>query len=109
MAIEYKAPYKLTPHTVALGLKTEIDTYRDVISQTQAVDALEEEESEAYWCKYVMAAVVIQLFSYMVTQGTRYGYICTGQAYVFLRIGDDASNVYYSVYIPIRDFDGEDP
>ena len=98
MAIEYKAPHKLTPHTIALALKTQIDI--DVISQTQAVDALEEQESEAYWCKYVMAAVLTQLFSYMVTQGARYGYICTGQAYVFLRIGDNASNVYYSVYIP---------
>ena len=108
VAIEYKAPHKLTPHTIALGPKTEIDTCRDVISQIQAVDALEEHESEAYWCKYVMAAVVTQLFSYMVTQGTRFGYICTGQAYVFLRIGDDATNVYYSVHIPLRDFDGEE-
>lgn len=55
-----------------------------------------------------MAAVVTQLFSYMVTQGTWYGYICTGQAYAFLRIGDDPSNVYYSVHIPSRDFDDND-
>ena len=107
VAIEYKAPHKLTPHTVALGLKTEVDTYEDVISQTQEPE--DDTKKNVWWCRYVMVAVVTQLFSYMIAQGTRYGYICTGQAYVFLRIGDDPSNVYYSIHIPNRDFDENDP
>jgi len=109
VAIEYKAPHKLTTHIVALGLKTEIDTYRDVISKIPEVDTTEDQQNEVSWCQFVMAAVVTQLFSYMVAQGTRYGYICTGQAYVFLRIGDEPSNVYYSVHIPSLDFNDIDP
>ena len=107
MAIEYKAPHKLTLYTVLLGLKTEIDIYEDVISQTQEPD--NDIGRKIWWCRYAMAAVVTQLFSYIVAQGTRYGYICTGQAYVFLRIGDDPSNVYYSVHVPTCDFDENDP
>lgn len=59
--------------------------------------------------RYVVAATLTQLFSYMVTQGTRYGYLYTGQAYVFLRIGDDPSEVYFSVRIPSLDVSADDP
>ena len=109
MPIEYRAPHKLTPHPITSGLRTEIDTYRDVIIKSQEDFGGKKEEDEIYWCRFVMAAVITQLFSYMATKGTRYGYISTGEAYVFLRIGDDPSNVYYSVHIPVRDFDENDP
>jgi len=106
VAIEYKAPHKLTLHTVSVGLKEEIQTYQDIICHIEA--AVDDESQQTWWCRYVMAATVTQLFSYMVTQGTRHGYICTGQAYVFLRIGDDPSDVNYSVHIPTADFDEAD-
>ncbi|KAF9775860.1 hypothetical protein IL306_006020 [Fusarium sp. DS 682] len=50
-----------------------------------------------------VAAVVTQLFSYMIGKGIQYGYVCTGQAFVFLHISDDPSTVYYSVCIPKLD------
>jgi hypothetical protein len=34
----------------------------------------------------LIAAVVTQIFSYMMDSGVRYGYICTGEAFVFLHI-----------------------
>lgn len=40
-----------------------------------------------------MAAVITQLFSYMIDTKVRYGYICTGEAYVFLRILKDPTKV----------------
>ena len=73
VAIEYKAPYKLTPHTVGAGLKTEIEIYKDFISQNQELD--NDKEKENWRCRYVMAAVVTQLLTFMVTLSTRSG-IC---------------------------------
>ena len=52
-----------------------------------------------------MAAVITQLFSYMIDKGIRYGYICTGEAFVFIYIPDDPTVVFYSVNIPSRDYD----
>ena len=101
VAIEYKAPHKLSVHTITAGLKEGIRTYEDVISQVE--EPLDAEHRQDWWCRYVMAATLTQLFSYMVTQGTRYGYLSTGQAYVFLRIGEDPSEVYFSVQIPSID------
>ncbi|KAK3046226.1 hypothetical protein LTR09_012274 [Extremus antarcticus] len=106
LAIEFKAPHKLSTHTVSAGLKEEIQTYEDVISQIE--EPSDAEQRQDWWCQYVMAATLTQLFSYMVTQGTRYGYLSTGQAYVFLRIGDDPSEVYFSVQIPSLDVSTND-
>ena len=55
-----------------------------------------------------MAAVITQLFSYMIDKGVRHGYVCTGEAYVFIYITDDPNTVHCSVNIPSRDYD-EDP
>ena len=109
VAIEYKPPHKLTAHTIVLGLKTKIETELDILNRIEVADPNQEQESEEFWCKYVMAAVVTQLFSCMVDKGIRYGYICTGQVYVFLRLDDDPSNVYYSVQVPDRDVDAAGP
>ncbi|KAK3315532.1 hypothetical protein B0H66DRAFT_577300 [Apodospora peruviana] len=49
------------------------------------------------------AAVVTQLFSYMVGKGIRYGYVCTGQVFVFLYIPDDPATVFYHVCVPNLD------
>lgn len=107
VAIQYKPPHKLSTHTVFTGLKEEIQTYEDVISQVE--EPSDVEQKQYWWCRYVMAATLTQLFSYIVTKGTRYGYLSTGQAYVFLRIGDDPSEVHFSVNIPSLDVSVDDP
>lgn len=52
-----------------------------------------------------MTAIITQLFSYMIEMGVQYGYICTGEAFIFLKIADDPSSVYYYLSIPNRDVD----
>ncbi|RSL57378.1 hypothetical protein CEP54_008319 [Fusarium duplospermum] len=100
VAIEYKPPHKLSVDEVATGLESAIDTERDVINQ--------DGEGFSYFARRLAAAVVTQLFSYMIGKGIRYGYVCTGQAFVFLHISDDPSTVYYSICIPKLDVIDED-
>ncbi|KAF6784459.1 hypothetical protein CSOJ01_15749 [Colletotrichum sojae] len=89
LAIEYKAPYKLGRNEVITGLVSEIRPERDVINKS--------EEGFAFVSKALAVAVVTQLFSYMIGKGIRYGYVCIGEAFVFLYIPDDPTSVYYYV------------
>ncbi|KAK2022210.1 hypothetical protein LX32DRAFT_677351 [Colletotrichum zoysiae] len=95
VAIEYKAPHKLRCDEVVTGLESEIRPDRDVINQ--------DGEGFAFASRSLVAAVVTQLFSYMIGKGIRYGYVCTGEAFVFLHIPDDPTIVYYSVRVPNLD------
>jgi hypothetical protein len=99
LAIEYKAPHKLSVDEVVTGLESAIEPERDVINQ---------DGEGFYYARRLAAAVVTQLFSYMIGKGIQYGYVCTGQAFVFLHISDDPSIVYYSVCIPKLDVMDED-
>ncbi|KAK3991250.1 hypothetical protein QBC44DRAFT_323911 [Cladorrhinum sp. PSN332] len=94
-AIEYKAPHKLSQDEVVTGLASEIQPERDVINK--------DGEGFAFASKALAAAVVTQLFSYMIGKGIQYGYICTGEAFVFLHIPDDPTTVLYSVCVPNLD------
>lgn len=94
-AIEYKAPHKLSQDELVTGLVSEIQPERDVINR--------DGEDFAFAAKALATAVVTQLFSYMVGKGIQYSYVCTGQVFVFLRIPDDPTMVYYYVYVPNQD------
>lgn len=100
VAIEYKAPHKLTSDEVATGLQEEIQPDRDVINK--------EGTGPEFAAKRLTAAVVTQLFSYMVGKGIRHGYVSTGQAYIFTHIMDDPTCVYYHVSIPGEDVVDDD-
>jgi hypothetical protein len=95
IAIEYKAPHKLSQEEVISGLVSEIQPERDVIDKTG--------DGFAFASKTLVAAVVTQLFSYMVGKGIRYGYVCTGQVFIFLHIPDDPAIVFYHVCVPNLD------
>ncbi|KAK3899972.1 hypothetical protein C8A05DRAFT_46078 [Staphylotrichum tortipilum] len=95
MAIEYKAPHKLSQDEIVTGLASEIQPDRDVINK--------DGDGFAFAAKRLAAAVVTQLFSYMVGKGIQYGYVCTGQVFVFLHIADDPATVYYHVCVPNLD------
>ncbi|KAH0421175.1 hypothetical protein CcaCcLH18_13593 [Colletotrichum camelliae] len=95
LAIEYKAPHKLGRNEVVTGLASEIQPERDVINQNG--------EGFAFASKVLTAAVVTQLYSYMIGKGIQYGYVCTGEAFVFLHIPNDPATVYYHVCIPNLD------
>jgi len=100
VAIEYKAPHKLTIEEISTGLQGDIWPERDVIDKN--------EDSFAFRCKNLMAAVVTQLFSYMIDKEVQYGYICTGEAFIFGHIPDDPLSLHYSVNIPGKDYNIDD-
>ncbi|KAI3342761.1 hypothetical protein F4824DRAFT_443159 [Ustulina deusta] len=95
LAIEYKAPHKLTRDEVVAGLREEIQPERDVINKNG--------NGFAFASRRLTAAVVTPLFSYMVDKSIQYGYVCTGETFIFLHIPDDPSIVYYSVCVPNLD------
>ncbi|RDA87730.1 hypothetical protein CP532_1785 [Ophiocordyceps camponoti-leonardi (nom. inval.)] len=90
LGIEYIAPWKLSLNEIMTGLASEINLPRDIVDDS--VDNFE--------ARSLCAAVVTQLFSLMIERGTRYGYVCTGEAYIFLHIPLDTSKVYFSVQAP---------
>ncbi|KAI3048182.1 hypothetical protein CBS147353_11721 [Aspergillus niger] len=94
-AVEFKAPHKVTIPELVAGLHP-IDLDRDVIDQ--------EGNTFEFYATRLVAAVVTQIFSYMIDSGVRYGYICTGEAFVFLRIPqDDPTIIQYFLCIPNQD------
>ncbi|KIH92173.1 hypothetical protein SPBR_02385 [Sporothrix brasiliensis 5110] len=102
-AIEYKAPHKLTADEITTGLAAAIEPDRDIINR----DAADGESAFVFASKSLAAAAVTQLFSYMVGKGIQYGYICTGQVFVFLFIPDDPTTVFYHVCVPNVDVDDD--
>ncbi|RCI13867.1 hypothetical protein L249_8268 [Ophiocordyceps polyrhachis-furcata BCC 54312] len=100
LAIEYKAPHKLTMDQVVTGLASEIQPQRDVINK--------DGQGFTFQARRLTAAVVTQLFSYMIGKGMQYGYICTGETLVFLYIPKDPSTVYVSVCVPNQDVMDDD-
>lgn len=99
-AVEFKAPHKVTIPELVAGLH-QIDLARDVIDQ--------EGDTFEFYATRLVAAVVTQIFSYMIDSGVRYGYICTGEAFVFLHIPkDDPTVVQYFLCIPNQDVQADD-
>ncbi|KAJ6163942.1 hypothetical protein N7470_002614 [Penicillium chermesinum] len=94
-AVEFKAPHKVTIPELVAGLHR-MDLARDVIEQ--------EGDTFDFYATRLVAAVVTQIFSYMIDSGVRYGYICTGEGFVFLHIPeDDPTIVQYFLCIPNQD------
>ncbi|KKK18214.1 hypothetical protein P175DRAFT_0508565 [Aspergillus ochraceoroseus IBT 24754] len=93
--IEYKAPHKVSLAHIKTGLE---DMDLDEVLRFQ------EKESSEDICRRVVAAVITQTFSYMIHGGLEYGYVCTGEAFIFLRVlHDDPSTVYYYLSVPEED------
>ncbi|KAG6252499.1 hypothetical protein E4U23_008702 [Claviceps purpurea] len=100
LAAQYKLPQKLP---VAL-LVAALDNTTEMNLDTGIID----EDGEEFGLKQLVAAVIAQLFSALVSKGLRYGYIDTGEAKVFLHIGDDPSRVEYHLSRPTFDVQGEE-
>ncbi|KAJ5751255.1 hypothetical protein N7533_008283 [Penicillium manginii] len=99
-AVEFKAPHKVTIPELVAGLH-QMDLAGDVIDQ--------EGDTFEFYATRLIAAVVTQIFSYMIDSGVRHGYICTGEAFVFLHIPkDDPTIVQYFLCIPNQDVQADD-
>lgn len=67
------------------------------------VICFQENESSEDLCRRVIAAVITQIFLYMIKGGLEYGYMCTGEVFIFLRVPDnDPSTVYYYLSVQKR-------
>ncbi|KNG46173.1 hypothetical protein TW65_07084 [Stemphylium lycopersici] len=92
--LEYKAPHKLPLGYIYEGLgEMELD---DVVQ-------CHDDETLRDRFRRLVAAVITQAFSYMVRIGVEYGCVCTGEAYIFLRVGDDPRTVHYFLSVPKGD------
>ena len=97
VSIEYKAPHKFPLAQIIAGLNGEIRPGEEIINQ--------EGDDFEFLSKCLVAAVITQLFSYMIAKGVQHGYVFDGEAIIFLYIrNDDPSIVCYHLSIPRLDF-----
>ncbi|KAF2462948.1 uncharacterized protein BDR25DRAFT_338082 [Lindgomyces ingoldianus] len=92
--MEYKAPHKLPLSYICEGLE---DMELAEVIRCGEVDAPKDR------FRRLVAAVITQAFSYMVRIGVEFGCVCTGEAFVFLRVPDDPRTVYYFLSVPKGD------
>ncbi|KAG6093394.1 hypothetical protein E4U30_004351 [Claviceps sp. LM220 group G6] len=100
LAVQYKLPQKLPVSLLVAAL----DNTTEMNLDTGIID----EDGEDFGPKQLVAAVITQLFSALVSKGLRYGYIDTGEAKIFLHIGSDPSRVEYHLSCPRSDVHGDD-
>ena len=97
--IEYKSPYKLPKEVLRTGIRHGMDLDQDIINQP----AFSTDEAEKFreQSEQSVAAVVTQLYSYMLKAGIEFGYISTGEIYLFLQIRrTEPESVYYHLAEP---------
>ncbi|KAJ9641102.1 hypothetical protein H2199_005770 [Coniosporium tulheliwenetii] len=92
--IKYKAPHKLTLGYIYEGL--------DDMELEDVVRCRETDSPQDHF-RRLLAAIITQTFSYMFQAGLEYGCICTGEAFIFLRVPDDPRTVYYFLSVPKGD------
>ncbi|KAA8617300.1 hypothetical protein PtrV1_10601 [Pyrenophora tritici-repentis] len=91
---EYKPPHKLPLGYINEGLGD---------MELEEVILCCETDTPRDHFRRLMAAVITQAFSYMVKLGVEYGCVCTGEAFVFLRIPDDPRTAQYFLSVPKGD------
>ncbi|KAF2752666.1 hypothetical protein EJ05DRAFT_490738 [Pseudovirgaria hyperparasitica] len=94
LIIEYKAPHKVSLACICAGLQ-EMDL--DDVVQVKDTEGVEAK------LQRLVAAIIVQAFSYMIQIGVEYGCVCTGEAYIYLRVLDDPGTVYYHLSVPKHD------
>jgi hypothetical protein len=116
----YKTPGKATETTQyrVLALigenkpptKLPLDLIREGLQDMELDDVVRDckQRSSQDQSRYLLAAVITQAFSYMVCAGLEYGYICTGEAFIFLQIPDNPTTVHYFLSVPKEDVRGTD-
>ena len=107
LTAEFKPPHKLSLDQLRLILGPDCPPIDldEIINQIKMPSYHEKEASRQDRAKREVAAVITQAFSYMVTTEVQYGYICTGEALVFLHIKleDDMKTVYYYLLEPDKE------
>lgn len=100
--IEYKAAHKLTSATLQRVLNGQHFNIGELINSSRV--PADEEGKQLHRSKIEAAAAISQLFSYMVQNGTEYGYITTGQSYLFLHVKEnEPTSAYFHLAVPNED------
>ena len=107
-AVEYKPPHKLPIPVLSAGMR-DMDLLTEVVHRTTIPVKKEDPGAHfRYQADRWVAAAVTQTFSYMIENGLEYGYLGTGEAYVFLRVQEDnPETVYYRLCIPKEEVGNE--
>ncbi|KAM5451187.1 hypothetical protein MaudCBS49596_003892 [Microsporum audouinii] len=103
--IEYKAGHKLLPGNVRTGLQP--SNFWEEVVQAHEIP-VDKEEKLIYNAQQISGAAITQVFDYMIREGVEYGYLTTGEVFIFLRIKeDDPTTLYYHLAEPIRDAEAQ--
>lgn len=97
----YRPPTRLSLNEILLGLRGSINVTDEII-WSLAVEAIYD------MSKILVVAVITQLYNHMLVVGTRFGYITTGEAYIFVEISaNNVDWVSYSVCVPRYDVESD--
>ena len=100
-AVELKPPHKL-PIPVLLAGMRDMELLKEVVNR--ATVPSKEDDPRGYFnyrADRMVAAAVTQTFSYMIEHGLEFGYLSTGEAFVFLQVREkEPETVYYRLCIP---------
>ncbi|KKZ60785.1 hypothetical protein EMCG_04526 [[Emmonsia] crescens] len=92
---ELKPPHKLPLAVIQNGLEE---------MELDEVVKLHDDETEKIKHRRLVAAVITQAFSYMIKAGVEYGYVSTGETFIFLHFkADEPGTVYYYLSVPKED------
>ncbi|KAK6860929.1 hypothetical protein PG995_004565 [Apiospora arundinis] len=78
---EYKAPHKITPQHLRVGLRS-MDIYKEVVNRATIPTTADPEALFQYHSERLVAAAITQTFHYMIEGGLEYGLVTTGEAIV---------------------------
>ena len=94
--VEYKAPHKISIEAFRRALGKQNLCQEVAERYKRYTDSKEQESAEDR-----VGKVVAQTFHYMIEKRVKYGYITTGEVYIFLRIEKENPHVlYYHLAVP---------
>lgn len=93
----YRPPSRLSLNEIYRGLRESINVWADVMTATHLGNDFD------FRSKQLVTVVIIRLFHHMLEVRTRFGYISTGEALVFLEISESARLLSFAVCVPRHD------
>ncbi|KAK7937563.1 uncharacterized protein PG986_014431 [Apiospora aurea] len=97
---EYKAPHKITPQHLRVGLRS-MDIYKEVVNRATIPTAADPEALFQYHSERLVAAAITQTFHYMIEGGLEYGLVTTEEAIAFLKVDwSDPTTLLYHLAEP---------
>ncbi|KAH6653514.1 hypothetical protein BKA67DRAFT_507660, partial [Truncatella angustata] len=97
---EYKAPHKVTPQHLRVGLRS-MDIHKEVVNRATIPTSADPEALFQYHSERLVAAAMTQTFHYMIEGGLEYGLVTTGEAIVFMRVDwSDPTTLLYHLAEP---------